>query len=189
MVLSDLREHIPDEYFESETERFNLNESFDKRGFLSKELRWGYLAGDLGRRLCFSNEILMSAKQKSAAEVLMNLGMYVAAKAAHEACDKIQKLVAEKEADEGNAGEVARQLQTKQLPVLEKNVTGSLKQYIRYLSNEEAKPFVPLLSDKDQIELGFKKSIKNEVLQWSLKKLDYIFGLLLAALFAYFGLK
>lgn len=165
-VTCDLKEFIPNNYFEGEKDKFILIGSIDETGFLSKELRWGYLAGTLGKKLYFDNELIMSARQKSASEVLMNLGMYVAAKSAHSSCTNLTNNAVRMHIEAGNSVKVARQLHEEHLPILEENITGALSQYVRHLKTEEASPFYSLLNKTDQIEHGFKKDIRSEIIKW-----------------------
>ncbi|MDP1594366.1 MAG: hypothetical protein Q8L80_09030 [Gallionella sp.] len=91
MILTDLRDFVPHGYFESEVEKFKLDDRITGADHFSHELRWGYLAGDLGRRLFFKSTAIMSARQVSASEVLMNLGMLAGAEAAQGSTTQLSK--------------------------------------------------------------------------------------------------
>lgn len=145
MILTDLRDFVPQSYFESEVEKFKLDDRITGADHFSHELRWGYLAGDLGRRLFFKSTAIMSARQVSASEVLMNLGMLVSAEAARGVTTQLSKDAGLKGVADGNAGVVAKQLEDQQIPTLTNNVKGALKQYLRYFTPLEAAPFLPLL--------------------------------------------
>lgn len=145
MILTDLRDFVPHGYFESEVEKFKLNNRITNADHFSHELRWGYLAGDLGLRLFFKSTAIMSARQVSASSVLMNLGMLVSAEAARGVTTQLSKDAGLKCVSDGNAGVVAKQLEDQQIPTLSNNVRGALKQYLRYLTPLEAAPFLPLL--------------------------------------------
>ena len=145
MILTDLRDFVPQGYFESEVEKFKLDDSITGADHFSHELRWGYLAGDLGRKLFFKSTAIMSARQVSASEMLMNLGMLAGAEAAQGSATQLSKDAEEKGVSDGNAGVVAVQLRDEHIPTLSNNIRGALKQYLRYLTPFEAEPFLPLL--------------------------------------------
>lgn len=145
MILEDLRDFIPQGYFETETEKFKIDDSIKNSTHYSSEMKWGYLAGRLGQKLFFKSNAIMSARQTSASEVLMNLGMLAAAEAAKGSTKQLSKYAEEIGVPDGNAGNVAEQLENQQIPILSNNVTGALEQYLRYLIPLEAEPFTPLL--------------------------------------------
>lgn len=190
ILLTDLRPLIPEGYFESQVDTLTFNKTIDVSGHLSDEIRWGYLAGTLGKQLFFSNIIQMSARQKSASDVLMNLGMYVGAYTTQQSCNKLTELADKQGASDGNAKKVALQIHNEQLPVLERNVNGALAQYLRHLSKEEASPFIPLLNRNQLIALGFKTSNLKRVISWVMEHIvsTIIAGFLLAAALAWAGL-
>jgi len=175
MLITDLHPLIPDGYFEGEKEKFTIDPSIDKSGHISQEMRWGHLAGTLGKRLFFDNAIAMTARQKSAADVLMNIGMLVAAQAAFQSTANVKRIALEKKVYDGNAGNVAAQLENDQIPVLKENVRGALVQYIRHLSKTEARPLLPLLSREDQIKIGFTISKRKLIFVWFM---DHIFAII-----------
>lgn len=144
MILTDLRDFVPQGYFESEVEKFKLDDSITGADHSSHELRWGYLAGDLGRRLFFMSTAIMSARQVSASEVLMNLGMLAGAEAAQCVTAQLSKDAKLKGVSDGNAGVVSKQLEDQQIPTLTNNVRGALKRYLCYLTPLETAPFLCL---------------------------------------------
>lgn len=145
MVLNDLREFVPHGYFENEVENLKLHDQIKNSDHFNRELKWGYLAGNLGKMLFFESNVIMSARQVSASEVLMNLGMLACAEAAQGVTMQISKTAKEAGISDGNAGTVAEQLDLQHIPTLSDNVEGALEQYLRYLTPHEAEPFVPLL--------------------------------------------
>lgn len=145
MILTDLRDFVPQGYFESEVEKFKLDDRIKGSDHFSHELRWGYLASDLGRKLFFKSTTIMSARQVSASEVLMNLGMLACAEAAQGSAMQLSKDAEANGVSDGNAGVVAAQLRDEHIPTLSNNVRSALKQYLRYLTPLEAAPFLPLL--------------------------------------------
>lgn len=145
MVLTDLREFVREGYFSSEAEAFKLHEGFANAAHNSSEMRWGYLAGRLGHKLFFDFTVIMTARQTSAAELLMNLGMLAAAEAAHRTSHHLSSDAKAKGVSDANAGPVAEQLRAEHIPTLSKNIRAALKQYLRYLTSPEAAAFVPLL--------------------------------------------
>lgn len=145
LVLTDLRDFIPPDYFESETDTFKLHDSLENSDHYSRELKWGYLATKLGKRLFFESTIIISAKQVSASELLMHMGLLAGFEAMQDATKKLSEKAQEKGIPDSNAGEVAEQLEKQQIPTAKNNIRGALEQYLRYLTPLEAKPFLPLL--------------------------------------------
>lgn len=144
MTLTDLRDFVPPGYFESEVETLKLHDSIRNSDHLSCELRWGYLAGKLGKSL-FYESTTISARQVSACEVLMNLGMLASAQAAQDAVTHVSKVAEGLGVSDCNAGAVAKQLEDQSIPTLTNNVSVALTRYLRYLTPLEAAPFMPLL--------------------------------------------
>jgi hypothetical protein len=164
MVLEDLRDFVPQGYFESEAERFKFHDGIKNSAHFSRELRWGYLAGKLGKRLFFESIATMSARQVSASEVLMNLGMLAAGEAAQGVTTQLSKDAKKAGVSDGNAGAVAEQLGHQQIPTLSNNVIGALEQYLRYLKPLEAKPFRPLLFSNRILSFVELKKVVNQIL-------------------------
>jgi hypothetical protein len=153
MLLEDLRDFVPDGYFEGDVEQFKLNDGIENSKHFSSELTWGYLAGTLGQKLFFDTTAFMSARQVSACEVLMNLGMLAGVEATHGVTEQQSKKAKKLGISDGNAGNVAEQLQNDSIPTLSKNVVGSLEQYVKYLKPHEATPFLSLLSASPAIAI------------------------------------
>lgn len=154
MILTDLRDFVPHGYFESKAEKFKLHHGIKNSDHFSRELRWGYLAGRLGKRLFFESTAIMSARQVSASELLMNLGMLAGAEAAQGITTQLSKDAEAKGVSDGNAGAVAEQLGHQHIPTLSNNVMCALEQYLRYLTPRETEPFIPLfISRKYPINL------------------------------------
>lgn len=173
-LLTDLRPIIPEGYFELESNKLQLDASLDKTGQLSKELSWGTAAGRLGHSTYFKNTAIIAPRQLSAADVLMNLGMLVAARASHQACSNVKARADSLKVFDGNAEKVALQLKEEQIPQLELNVRGALTQYFRHLSKEEAAPYLSMLKTEDLIELGLRVRMRDKVLSWAAKNLGAI---------------
>ncbi|MCK4794397.1 MAG: hypothetical protein KAV87_62290 [Desulfobacteraceae bacterium] len=125
MILTDLRDFVPQGYFEGEVEKFKLHHRIKNSDHFSREYRWGYLAGKLGKRLFFESTAIMSARQVSASEVLMNLGMLAIAEAAHGVTMQLSKDAEEKGVSDCNAGAVAEQLGHQHIPTLSNIVMGA----------------------------------------------------------------
>jgi len=151
MVLNELREFVPQGYFEKEAIDLKFHVGIKNSAHLSREFRWGYLAGKLGKMLFFESTVTMTARQVSASEVLMNLGMLASAEASQGVVAQISKSAKEAGISDGNSGTVAEQLEHQHIPTLLDNVEGALEQYLRYMTPYEAEPFVPLLKS---ISLG-----------------------------------
>lgn len=145
MILTDLRDFVPQGYFESEVEKLKLHDGIKNSDHFNRELKWGYLACKLGKRLFFETPAIMSARQVSASEVLMNLGMLAGAEAVQDVTTQLSKDAEVKGVSDSNAGAVAKQLGDQHIPTLSNNVRDALKQYLRYLTPLEAEPFLPLL--------------------------------------------
>ena len=173
-ILIDLRPIIPEGYFELESNKLQLDASLDKTGHLSKELSWGTAAGRLGHNTYFKNTAIIAPRQLSAADVLMNLGMLVAARASHQACSNLKARANSLKVFDGNAEKVALQLKEEQIPQLELNVRGALTQYLRHLSKEEAAPYLSMLKTEDLIELGLSVRMRDKVLSLAAKNLGAI---------------
>ena len=173
-LLTDLRPIIPEGYFELESNKLQLDASLDKTGHLSKELSWGTAAGRLGHNTYFKNTAIIAPRQLSAADVLMNLGMLVAARASHQACSNLKARADSLKVFDGNAEKVALQLKEEQIPQLELNVRGALTQYLRHLSKEEAAPYLSMLKTEDLIELGLSVRMRDKVLSLAAKNLGAI---------------
>jgi len=173
-ILIDLRPIIPEGYFELESNKLQLDASLDKTGHLSKELSWGTAAGRLGHNTYFKNTAIIAPRQLSAADVLMNLGMLVAARASHQACSNLKARADSLKVFDGNAEKVALQLKEEQIPQLELNVRGALTQYLRHLSKEEAAPYLSMLKTEDLIELGLSVRMRDKVLSLAAKNLGAI---------------
>lgn len=173
-LLTDLKSLIPEDYFELESNQLIIDKGLDKSGHLSKELSWGHAAGKLGHGIYFKNKAIITPKQLSAAEVLMNLGMLVAAKASQEACSNLKDYADAIEVFDGNSGKVSLQLKEEHIPQFESNLRESLIQYVRHLSKEEAAPFLSLLNEKNLIELGLKVRTRDKVFSVLMENLGAI---------------
>ena len=154
MVLTDLRELIADDYFAGEAEAFRFNEGIANAAHYSSEMRWGSLAGKLGQKLFYHSTVIMTARQTSAAEVLINLGLLAATEAAQGASHQLSLAAKAKGVSDGNAGPVAEQLRTANIPTLVNNVRAALTQYLRYLTFFESEPFLPLLDVRTHHQEG-----------------------------------
>lgn len=150
MVLTDLRDFMPEDYFSNETETFRLHDGLANAAHYSTEMRWGYLARRLGQKLFFHSTVIMTARQTSAAEVLMNLGLLAAAEAAQGVSHQLSLDAKAKGVSDGNAVAVEEQLRKESIPTLVNNVRGALKQYLRYFTSFESEPFSPLLEGPTQ---------------------------------------
>lgn len=145
MVLTDLQNFIPEGHFESEPDKFKFSETTEGAKQFSSELRWGYLAGTLGKQLFFDGPSNLSPRQVSASDVLMNLGILAAAEAMHGLTKQLAIKAKNVNISDGNANNVANQLENEQIPTLLENIKGALKQYLLYLNPSEQTPFIHLL--------------------------------------------
>lgn len=149
-VLIDLQDFIPQDYFEKEIDTFKFSSAFKNSDHLSRELRWGYLAAKFGLGLFFESTITMTARQVSACEVLMNLGLLAGAEAVKNSTTQLSDFARINNISDGNAGEIAEQLKEQHIPTFIDNIRSALEQYLRYLTPHEAKPFLPLLLETHQ---------------------------------------
>ena len=149
-VLSELKGHISENYFDQRLENLELNKSFKDHEYLSFENQWGYLAAKLGKKLYFEPPVDLTPRQIAASELLMNLGMLACSEAALRACEQIHKQALEKGIPDGNSGNVAAQLKNDHIPTFQNNIKGGLEQFLLHLTPEEAKPYVSLLSEGRQ---------------------------------------
>ncbi|WP_269532007.1 hypothetical protein [Chitinimonas sp. BJYL2] len=151
-VEHDLVRLIPDGYFEQSVKELEFNESIGNSEHFSREMKWGYLAGVLGKKLFFESSRGLSPRELSASEMLMHLGMYTSA----ECMEAISRQIAEKAQSlgvpDGNSSVVADQLKANHLVVLRDNITGALTQYLKHLSDTERNPYMSLLGAEDENE-------------------------------------
>ena len=146
MILTDLRDFVPQGYFESEAETFAFHDGIENSVHFNREYRWGNLAARLGKNLFFGSTANMSARQVSASDVLMNLGTLAVAEVVKAVSAQLSSKVAEvMGVSDGNAGTVAEPLGDNGMAILTNNVSEALKRYLRYLTPFEAGPFLPLL--------------------------------------------
>lgn len=151
MILTDLRDFVPLGYFESEADKFK-----------SRELMRGYLDSKLGKKLFFESTAIMSPRQVSASDVLMNLGLLECAEAAQCIATQVSTAVEETGASDSNAWTLANQLGDQHIPTFQDNVVGALQQYLRYLTPAEAAPFLPLLGLSSPLQVqGASSMIQN----------------------------
>lgn len=164
-LLTDLKDLVPEGYFDKQENQLNLNSYVDKSGHLSKQLSWGYAAGRLGQRIFFKNKEIISPRQLSAAEVLMHLGMLVSARAMQEASSNVKEQAEALHVQDGNSGKVSMQLKEEHIPQFEMNLNGGLLQYLKHLSKDEALPYISLLDDDGLAELGVKERTKDIIIR------------------------
>lgn len=147
LVLTDVRDFIPKNYFSGAQELFPVNEGIEGAAQLAFELRRGYLAGTLARQMYFYPSEIMSARQVAAFEVLLHLGLLVSADAAKQMCEKVSRMAISKNVSDGNSGSVAKQMGQEGLPTLRLNLLEALKQYMLHLSDSESRPFLSLIQN------------------------------------------
>jgi len=144
MVLEDLNEFVPHGYFEKDLHQFKLPDEIQGSKHFSNELKWGYLAGNLGRELFFGS-VQMSARQVSASDVLMNLGLLAGLEAMCGVTAQLAKDLISKGSLNDNVKSVEEQLENQYTPIALNNMMGALEQYLRYLNQKEKELFLPLL--------------------------------------------
>lgn len=148
-VLQDIKEFVPAECFE-QADISPFVDAIPNSKHLSYEMRWGRNAGMLGRRLTFETPKGLTARQVSASEILMHLGLLASTQAAFDASKGLDRLAKEK-------GITIQNPNLEQLPhslvQLEKNLTDALAQYLRFLPEGEREPFQRLLSPQENVTL------------------------------------
>jgi len=140
-VLTDLESFIPDNYFEQKPLAvYAPGDPSTKH--LNYEIQWGHNAGTLGKKLTFETPVGLTARQVSASEVLMNLGLLAGAQSAY----GIFKHADQRATEKGGCIVNPNLTQLPQtISVLENNLTQALRQYLNYLPPNEQGPFLPLL--------------------------------------------
>jgi hypothetical protein len=179
-VQSDLRAFIPQGYFESEVDRFQLHDNFEAKKYLSFEMRWGYLAAKLGNDLYFQPPSILTARQVSASELLMNLGMLASSDAALNTTEQLSNQAMANGVPDGNSGNVAAQLKGEQIPILRDNVVGALDQYLQHLTYEEAKPYISLLPESKQKAINHMPQEPSKVINNTISVAGSVSGVIQA---------
>ncbi|MGN2670301.1 hypothetical protein [Aliivibrio fischeri] len=162
-VSSELKEFIPQGYFEQDLETFKFNKYLDPDGFLTKQKQWGYLAASLGNELLQSNKEIMTAKQKCASQVLLFIGLYESTYAGKKITEKNHLLACEKNLI-GNNVPIVLEEHKLHLKEYEKSLKKSLNQYLLYVDSDKSKAFYPIFTERDLIDFGLKQSLKNKIL-------------------------
>ncbi|WP_105167622.1 hypothetical protein [Pseudoalteromonas sp. T1lg23B] len=167
-ILSDLDRSIPSGYFEQKMPKVKFSEHVKGHEYLSSEMNWGILATKLGQRLHKSPPPGFTARQVSASETLMNLGLLASAEAAYASMKQLSDCASSKGIYDCNSGNVSNQFQTEHIPTFKANVRGALEQYLHYLSDDEMRPYLSLISESrkgDLISMASKKhtTINNTV--------------------------
>jgi hypothetical protein len=130
-ILGDLKNLIPEGYFDRNKENFQFSSTFPSHEYLSSELCWGYNATKLGQEIYFKNNEIKQPKFVAAAEVLMNLGMLSASDANQAACKYLSEKAKANKIYDGNSTAVYKQITTEHIPTFEQNIKGALKQYLK----------------------------------------------------------
>ncbi len=152
-VQLDLLEFTPENYFESEIEELKFSSSFQGHELLSYNMTWGLLAVKLGRKLHSKTPAAFTARQVSASELLMMLGLLASSEAILNVAEQTSKKALLNEVSDGNSGNVAIQIKTEHVPIFRENISGALEQYLQYLSFAEKKPYISLLPESKQKEI------------------------------------
>ncbi len=140
-VLKDLEGVVPEGYFGQKTISDYAAQGPEAQ-HLNYEMQWGHNAGSLGRTLTFYTPIGLSARQASASELLMNLGLLAATQAALGISQHLDQLSKQRGTSIENPNLA---LLPGHISVLESNLTQTLRQYLNYLPPNEQLPFRSLL--------------------------------------------
>jgi hypothetical protein len=108
----------------------------------------------------------MSARQVSASEVLMMLGILAASEASQGASMQLSIDAKAAGVSDGNAGVVAAQLRDQHIPTSTNNVRGALKQYLRYLTPLEKEPFLPLLDTVPDLSSQYAECLSHDAMTY-----------------------
>lgn len=183
-VMTDLQKHIPENYFSHIDARLKINKSFNSANYLESEMQWGYKAGTLGKKLFFDNSIIMTAKERSASEVLMHLGLLATAEVSQKMCEELAVKATERGIDDGNSNVVSKQLKTFDIPTFQANLQGGLTQYLKHLQGAELAPFIELTPKKNTSKI-------QKLVNWATNNIinKVLVALVIAFLLALFGLK
>ena len=162
-VSSELKEFIPQGYFDQDLEGFKFNKYLDPDGFLTKQIQWGHLAARLGNELLQSNIQIMTAKQKCASQVLLFIGLYESTYVGKKITEKNHSLACEKNLIENSAHLVLEDHKL-HLKVHEKSIKSSLNQYLLYVDSDKSKAFYPIFTETDLIDFRLKQSFEKKIL-------------------------
>lgn len=146
-LLSDLSSYVHEEDFTNAPDSLNISSQFDNHEHFTRELKWAYSAGNIGRKLFFAPPLGMTARQISACDVLMNMGLLTAAHTMHSMLSRLCDKAAKAGVSSGNANDVKENLEREHIPVFSDNISQALKQYFLYLDENEKAPFKSLLND------------------------------------------
>lgn len=147
LVLTDLQEFTPPGYFDRENESFNVNVSPETKEHVAAEMQWGKLAAELGMDLYFQPPVVLSPRQFSASELLMNMGLLSVAEAMLKVTQQILGLAVASNVSNVNSREVVQHLESSHIPACHENISGAVEQYLQYLTDEEAQLCAPIVSD------------------------------------------
>ena len=183
-VLSDLRKHIPDNYFSNIDERLRINTASRSAKHFDSEMQWGYKAATLGKKLFFDDSIIMTAREKSASEILMHLGMLATAEVFQKMTEEIAEKANEIGCDDGNASVVSKQVKSSHIPTFQDNLTAGLDRYLKHLNEGERAPFLVLLPQE-------RASKIQKFLSWATNNIILKVGVpvLIALILAWLGLR
>jgi hypothetical protein len=147
-VMADLSGFIQPIEFEQAPASLKLSPQIPNHNHFSQELRWGHAAATLGKKLFFTPPHGMTARQISASDVMMNMGLLASAEAMHRVLTQVCNDAAKAHVSAGNAGDIQKQLEREHIPVFLDNLRGALSQYFHYLTEQEKAPFASLLEQK-----------------------------------------
>lgn len=144
--MAELGQCIDPVEFEKVSAQMTVTNTMPNHEHFARELKWGYSATVCGKKLFYAPLVGMTARQLSASEVLMHLGLLTSAQAQHGMLKQIAAASKDKRAT-GNAGEVRDQLAREHIPTFLENLRGALVQYFKHLSVLESAPFADLLKE------------------------------------------
>lgn len=150
-VMADLRAFIDPIDFTRSHDNLDFSPTIPNHEHFSLEIQWAYAAGTTGKALFFKPDFSMNARQISASEVLMNLGLLTCAETMHAVLTQISGESLKMAVPIDNAENVLKQLESEHIPVFLNNLRGALTQYFFYLSKEEMAPFDSLLKTNTSV--------------------------------------
>jgi hypothetical protein len=150
-VISDISEFINPIEFEKIPDEHKIRSNVPNYQHFTQELHWAKFAATTGKHLFFSPTLGMSARQISASDVLMNMGLLTSAETMYKMLTQLCNDAAKARRSAGNSRDIRDQLKREHIPVFQENMRGALSQYFLYLTDVEKAPFVQLLKQKDSI--------------------------------------
>ncbi|GJJ01597.1 hypothetical protein RugamoR64_21350 [Duganella rhizosphaerae] len=161
-VAADLGQYLDRVEFDKVSAQLTISNVMPNHEHFTRELKWGKSATVCGKRLFYDPVAGMTARQLSASEVLMHLGLLTSAQAQHDMLKQIANAAKDKRAT-GNADEVRDQLAREHIPTFLENLRGALVQYLKHLADLESAPFADLVKESGSSQHSNTGRTKNPI--------------------------